>query len=291
MLAVLIQHCRPDTVSNAFASLISLFNDVQGELEPILEYPLRFDGLTLKLLRCKVVLPHLLSVMLFLCALHVCYADIIEQFRTHFKSIETMTVDSIIFNVVFQDGFKLVDSKKGKRGAGASNPNQRMPAAATANTDRQGQVWQSPFEWLSKYGLKGIKGHWTRAMAGMGIFPICHRDEKPFHVPTQCPLLTELNLKLIVCQPARPSPAPAAPAGNPGVTPSTAPTPGGHVASANDCSVSGSAGSVMAPSGLTAMVAPIMDNEGEYDTDEDYVWDSDETAFGDQDCKLTKSVV
>jgi hypothetical protein len=177
-------------VSNAFASLLSLFNDVQGESEPILEYRSRFDGLTLKLMYCKVVLPHLLSLMLFLCALHVRYADIVEQFRTRFKSIETTTVDSIVSNVMFQDGFKLVDSKKGKPDAGASNPNQRMPAVATANTDCQGQVWQSPFEWLSKYGLKGIKGHWTRAMVGTGFCPICHCDEKPFHVPTQCPLLT-----------------------------------------------------------------------------------------------------
>jgi hypothetical protein len=37
MLAALTQHCRPGTVSNAFASLLSLFNNVQGELEPILE--------------------------------------------------------------------------------------------------------------------------------------------------------------------------------------------------------------------------------------------------------------
>jgi hypothetical protein len=161
-------------VSNAFASLLSLFNDVQGESEPILEYRSRFDGLTLKLSRCKVVLPHLLLVMLFLCVLHVCYADIVEQFRTRFKSIKTAMVDSIVSNVMFQDEFKLVDSKKGKPGVGASNPNQRIPAMATANTDRQGQIWQSPFEWLSKYGLKGIKGHWTRAMAGTGICPIFH---------------------------------------------------------------------------------------------------------------------
>jgi hypothetical protein len=58
MLATLTQHCRPDTIYNAFASLLSLFNDVQGELEPILEYCSCFDGLTQELLRCKVVLPN-----------------------------------------------------------------------------------------------------------------------------------------------------------------------------------------------------------------------------------------
>jgi hypothetical protein len=50
MLATLDQHCRPDTVSNAFSSLLSLFNKVQGYNEPILEYPSRFDGLILDML-------------------------------------------------------------------------------------------------------------------------------------------------------------------------------------------------------------------------------------------------
>jgi hypothetical protein len=80
MLAALIQHCRPDSVSNAFASLLSLFNDVQGDLESILEYRSRFDGLTLKLLRCNVTLPTLLSVMLFLRGIYGRYADIVVQF-------------------------------------------------------------------------------------------------------------------------------------------------------------------------------------------------------------------
>ncbi len=138
MLAALTQHCRPDTVSNAFASLLSLFNNVQGELEPILEYRSRFNGLTQELLRCKVFLPHLLSVMLFLRALHIHYADIIEQFCTHFKSIKTMSINSIVSDVAYQDGFKLVDFKKGKPGTG---PSPCVPAAAAANTDRQGRVW------------------------------------------------------------------------------------------------------------------------------------------------------
>jgi hypothetical protein len=290
MLAALTQHYRPDTVSNAFASLLSLFNDVQGESEPILEYRSRFDGLTQELSRCKVVLPHLLSVMLFLCALHICYADIIEQSCTHFKSIKTTSIESIVSDVAYQDGFKLVDSKKGKPGAG---PSPRMPTTAAANTDCQGQVWQSPFKWLTKYGLKGIENCWTRAMAGTGICPICHCDEQLCHVPTKCPLLTELNLKLIVCRPARPSPATAAPASakaDPAGTPSPAPNPGGRAASTNTGSGSGLAGSVAAPSGLTAAVAPVLDKEEEYDTDEEFTWDGNETVFGDLDHNLTKSV-
>jgi hypothetical protein len=38
MLAALMQHCRPDSIANAFPSLLSLFNDVQGADEPILQY-------------------------------------------------------------------------------------------------------------------------------------------------------------------------------------------------------------------------------------------------------------
>jgi hypothetical protein len=290
MLAALTQHCRPDTVSNAFASLVSLFNDVQGESEPILEYRSRFEGLTQELSRCKVVLPHLLSVMLFLRALHIRYADIIKQFCTHFKSIETTSINSIVSDVAYQDGFKLVDSKKSKPGA---SPSPCVPATAAANTACQGQVWQSPFEWLTKYGLKEIKGCWMHAMAGTGICPICHCDVQPYHVPTKCPLLTELNRKLIVCQPARPSSAAAAPAGakaDPAGTPSPAPNPGGCAASTDTGFGSGSAGSVAAPSGLTAAVAPVSDEEGEYDTDEEFTWDGNETAFGDLNCNLTKSV-
>jgi hypothetical protein len=38
MLAVLDQHCRPNTIANAFSTLMSLFNDVQGPSEPVLGF-------------------------------------------------------------------------------------------------------------------------------------------------------------------------------------------------------------------------------------------------------------
>jgi hypothetical protein len=129
----------------------------------------------------------------------------------HFKPIETAILDSIISNGTYHNGFQVVDhSKKGKPGSG-SGP--CMPAAASANTnsDCHGKVWQSPFQWLAQYSIKGIKGRWTRAMAGTDICPICHRDELPCHVPTQCPLLAELNLKLITCLPVASSPSSSAP--------------------------------------------------------------------------------
>ena len=70
MIDVLNCHCRPDSVTNAFTTLMSLFNDVQGEAESIIEFRSRFDGLNLELSRCKVFLPPILLVVLFLRALH-----------------------------------------------------------------------------------------------------------------------------------------------------------------------------------------------------------------------------
>ncbi len=42
MLVALSQHCHPDSVANAFTSLLSLFIDVKGNDEPILQYRSRF---------------------------------------------------------------------------------------------------------------------------------------------------------------------------------------------------------------------------------------------------------
>jgi hypothetical protein len=71
--------------------------------------------------------------------------------------------------------------------------------------------WSSPFEWLSSYSTKGLKTRWDQAIAGTGICPICHRAEKPWHVPANCPLLKELNLTLVKGPPSSsPAPAPSA---------------------------------------------------------------------------------
>jgi hypothetical protein len=67
-------------------------------------------------------------------------------------------------------------------------------------------------------------------------------------VPATCPLLAELNLKLIRVSPPAGSPA-AAPA------PAASPTPGGHSAVANEASALGLVGSDTAPSGLVAIGA------------------------------------
>ncbi len=165
-------------------------------------------------------------------------------------------------------------SKKGKPGS-CSGPRAPATASANTNSNRQGKVWQSPFKWLTQYGIKGIKGCWMRAMAGMGIFPICHHDKLPCHVPTQCLRLAELNLKLIKCHPVASSPSSSAPPQCPLPSPAPTPTPSGHAAATDASSATGSLGSSSAPSGLTAAVAPAVHPPGNFDLDDKYHWEGD----------------
>jgi hypothetical protein len=153
--------------------------------------------------------------MPFLWALNSCYSTILDQFRSRFKSLNSVTINSVVEDVNHHE-------KKHPTPAG------RISAAASAVMDPKGTVYNNPFDWLVKWGHKGIITRWTRALAGTGIRPICHRDEKPWHVPANCPLLKELNLKLIQGPPSSSTPAPAhalTPA-----APTPAPSPGGRVA-------------------------------------------------------------
>jgi len=226
MLAVLDQHCRPDTIANAFSTLMSLFNEVQGPLEPILELHSRFDGMVLDMSCSKIFLPPILLVVLFLCALHSRYSDILDQSRSRYKNLEATTINSVVEDARYHNEFKLVGSDK--KGGPTSK-------AAAANVNRSGKEWALPFEWLSNYTTKGIKTRWDRAIAGTGICPICHRVEKPWHVPVNCPLLKDLNPKLVNRPPSSaPGPAPSpAPAPAP-LAPTPSPSPGGRVASTDD---------------------------------------------------------
>ena len=281
MLAALVQHCRPDLVANAFPSLLSLFNDVQGAEEPILQYRSRFDGIIMELSRCKVQIPQILMVMLFLRSIHSRYAEIVEQFRTRFQSIETATLDSIVEGIKFHDGFT-VHERKG------SKPSGPRAAAATAgggsNSDQRGQVWRTPFEWLSVTKRDVIKGRWTRALAGTGICPICHCPDKPWHVPSLCPLLKELHLKIDILPGNPPAPS-AAPAPPPGATPS------GRVATADESAVSGSSasGSASVPSGLVSSVLPSVHAPDEYESDEDFRWAGDKSGLDYGNVSSSKS--
>jgi hypothetical protein len=131
-----------------------------------------------------------------------------------------------------------------------------------------------------------------RALAGTCICPICHCNIEPFHVPTQCPLLAEFNLKLIACPPAKPSSSPTAPAVAPAPLPSPGPAPSGRVASTNLASLFDSTGLATASSGLSARVAPLKEDASEYDTDDDFSWEGDDSSvdFGDSPCKITTPV-
>jgi hypothetical protein len=70
MIDVLNQHCRPDSVTNALMTLMSLLNDVQKDTEPIVEFRSRFDGMILDMARGNIIIPPLLLVMIFIRALH-----------------------------------------------------------------------------------------------------------------------------------------------------------------------------------------------------------------------------
>jgi hypothetical protein len=208
------------------------------------------------------VIPPLLLVMLVLQALYVHSLDILNQVWSRFKPSETATINSIVSDITYHDGFTLVDAKKPGK---PLIPGPRVPTAALANTnsDYSGKVWQSPWEWLAQYGLKGIKGHWTCAMAGTGICPICHQDELLGHVPAQCPLLKEISFKLMPCTLVPPTPAP----------PALAPSPSGRPAAMEAALISESSGSASAPSGLWAVVEAVFDSIIEYDSKDDFCWD------------------
>jgi hypothetical protein len=140
----------------------------------------------------------------------------------------------------------------------------RAPAAACTNTNNKGMVWSTPFKWLSKFSKQAIKTWWPRALAKTGICPICHCADKPWHIPTLCPLIKELNLKLGIL-PSQPAAQPAAQSFK-----APSPSPPSHggcslEASFGDSSVSGSA-----PSGLMGSALPTLPCVAEYDLDEDF---------------------
>ncbi len=198
---------------------------------------------------------------------------IVNQFWSRYKDIKQTTIDAIVSGASFHDGFIEVNHKKGKP---APPTGACIPVAAFVNTnsDRQGKICQSPFEWLANYGEKGIKSCWTRALAGTSVCPICHKDELPYHVPMQCPLLAILNLKIVTCPPAAAAPPSLSP------SPMPAPTPGGRSAAADAPLSPGSSGSLVPPSGLTAAVAsaPLLNEE--YDSGDDFHWAGDD--FGNE---------
>ncbi len=93
---------------NAFTTLMSLFNDVQGDSEEVLQFCSRFDGLVMDMSCSEIILPPICIVVLFLCALHSCNLDILDQFCSWYKVLESATIDSVVEDVHYRDGFQLV---------------------------------------------------------------------------------------------------------------------------------------------------------------------------------------
>jgi hypothetical protein len=219
--------------------------------------------------------------MLFLQALNVHYSTIVDQFRSCFKSLELATIDLVVEDIKYHDSFTVVDNKKDKKNPG---PAGCILAAASVNVNRWGTVWNSPFDCLVKYGHRGIKTQWTHVLTGTGICPICHCDKKPWHIPPNCPLLKELNLKLVN---GPPSLAPPAQGGSPApAAPTPAPSPGGHAAATDGSTSTSTSGSGTASSRMTAALDPVV----EYESDDDFCWAGDEEGLGSCGvCPLSKS--
>jgi hypothetical protein len=209
---------------------------------------------------CKIVIPPILMVMFFLCSLHPHYDDLLEQFCSRYKSLDGASLDSIVADVWYHDEFKLVGLDK-------KLPLGRNPWAAAASAppavDWQGKQWNNPYEWLSKLNIDSLKRRWKQSLAGNGFCPICHRNTDK-HAMASCPLLAEVNLKLIWVSPPAAGPPAAAPA------PAASPSPGGRSAVADEAPASVLMGSANAPSGLVVTVVE------EYDLDDNFCWDGDE---------------
>jgi hypothetical protein len=266
MLQVLEDHYRPSSISNTFTTLLSLFNDKQSDAEGIHEFRSRFEGNLSVLSHSSVAIPQILQVMLFLRAIHPRYEGLLNQFASKQKDLSTASIDSILSDAKYMDGFIPVGAK-GKPVLPPSTP--CTPTAATVITDQNGKEHRSPWEWLASYTPGGISSCWSRSMKGNFYCAVCHSKDK--HLPTKCPMLTELGLKLIEVgggsaggpKPPAGSPPPAVPAGAPGAKAATV----GFQAPLTDDSPAA------APAGMTASLVADEDE----DSTDSFRW------FGDED--------
>jgi hypothetical protein len=142
MLSALNEHCHSNSITNAFTTLMSLFNDSMGKSEEIMVFLSQFNGMVNDMAQCKIVIPPILMVMFFLCSLHPCYDDLLEQFCSRYKSLDGASLDSIVADVWYHNEFKLVGLDK-------KLPPGRNPWAAAASappaSDWQGKEWNNPY--------------------------------------------------------------------------------------------------------------------------------------------------
>ncbi len=77
------------------------------------------------------MLPPFHLVVLFLCALHSGYSAILDKFCSQYKVLKTATIDSVVNDVQYHDGFQLVSFDKKASGA----PAPKADAETVANVD------------------------------------------------------------------------------------------------------------------------------------------------------------
>jgi hypothetical protein len=261
MLAALNQLCCPDLVANVFTMLMLLFNDNMTESEGIIAFCFHFDGMVYDMAQCKINLPPIILVMFFLWYLYPCYDNLLEQFQSWYKDLESASLDSIVADVRYHDEFKLVGSDK-KSLAG------KKPRAATAatNVNKQGKQWNSLLEWLYMLHGNSLK-KWRKCVLASNtrICPLGHYEDNK-HVPANHPILKDLNLKLAWGPPPSAASAPTSSV-LAGGTPVVSPSPGGCPAVADDASASSSSIASVAPKGLVATVAK------EYKSNNNFCWE------------------
>jgi hypothetical protein len=208
----------------------------------------------------------MLIVMFFLHSLHSHYDALLEQFCSHYKSLEGASLDLIVADACYHNEFKLVGLDH--------NPllvktPKAAATAASSQGDKQGK-WNNQYEWLASFNIKGIKKRWTCSLASMGFCLICHQDGDK-HLPVNCPLLAKLNLKLVKGPPPAAAPAPVPP----GHVTVASPTPGGRSAVADRALASGLSGSGDVPLVLVTTVA-----DDEYNSGDDFCWEGNQYGVG-----------
>ena len=108
MLQVLEDNFHPSSISNSFTTLLALFNNTQGDKESIHEFRSWFEGHLGALPWLSVAINSILQVMLFLCAMHARYGNLLTQFASKQKDLSLTLIDSVVSDAKFMDEFKVV---------------------------------------------------------------------------------------------------------------------------------------------------------------------------------------
>ncbi len=75
-------------------------------------------------------------------ALHGHYTDLLKQFYSCFKVLETASLDSVVEEICYHDSYTL---KNTKQSLGSC-----APKASVMTVDKQGNKWADSFKWLLK---------------------------------------------------------------------------------------------------------------------------------------------